>query len=157
MAISMALNGDSPRTSDSDRDRFQRFHFDNSLNVIIANVPQEPYRLGRLDVGCLVINRMIGAPLFYYHYCTLSLSISLPESITNWLTSMVMFARHWHLFVCWVSRSGNEKHWGLPSILVLRSPILSCRSTSVHRIWPQHPKTSLPRSHTRNSPKWRRP
>ncbi|EDN02386.1 predicted protein [Histoplasma mississippiense (nom. inval.)] len=99
MAISMALNGDSPRTSDSDRDRFQRFHFDNSLNVIIANVPQEPYRLGRLDVGCLVINRMIGTGIFSSVGLVVQGTRSIGVSLLFWFFGLLYCLAGVHLYI----------------------------------------------------------
>ncbi|EEH04696.1 high affinity methionine permease [Histoplasma capsulatum G186AR] len=99
MAISMALNGDSPRTSDSDRDRFQRFHFDNNLNVIIANAPQEPFRLGPLDVGCLVINRMIGTGIFSSVGLVVQGTRSIGVSLLFWFFGLLYCLAGVHLYI----------------------------------------------------------
>jgi hypothetical protein len=46
--------------ADDDSDRFQPDEAEDDPSAIVTNAPEEAFRLGYLDVICLVVNRMIG-------------------------------------------------------------------------------------------------
>ncbi|KKZ66724.1 hypothetical protein EMCG_07555 [[Emmonsia] crescens] len=99
MTMTMALNGDPPRISDSDSDRFRPDDFDNDPNAIVTNAPEEPFRLGRLDVGCLVINRMIGTGIFSSVGLVVQGTRSIGVSLLFWFFGVIYCLAGVHLYI----------------------------------------------------------
>ncbi|OAT03341.1 high affinity methionine permease [Blastomyces gilchristii SLH14081] len=99
MAISTALNGDPPHISDSDSDRFRPVLLDNDPNAIVTDAPEEPFRLGRLDVGCLVINRMIGTGIFSSVDFVVQGTRSIGVSLLFWFFGVIYCLAGVHLYI----------------------------------------------------------
>ncbi|PGH13061.1 hypothetical protein AJ79_03898 [Helicocarpus griseus UAMH5409] len=96
----MALNGHPPRISDSDSDRFRPDEFDNNdPNAIVTNAPEESFRLGRFDVGCLVINRMIGTGIFSSVGLVVQGTRSIGVSLLFWFFGVIYCLAGVHLYI----------------------------------------------------------
>ncbi|EEH39241.1 hypothetical protein PAAG_01703 [Paracoccidioides lutzii Pb01] len=99
MTLTTALNGDHPRISDSDSDRYRPDDFDNDPNAIVTNAPEEPFRLGRFDVGCLVVNRMIGTGIFSSVGLVVQGTQSVGVSLIFWFFGVIYCLAGVHLYI----------------------------------------------------------
>lgn len=108
---------------DSDRQRL-----DNALpgDAIVFDAPGEGFRLGYIDVACLVLNRMIGSGIFLSPQSVLLGTKSVGSSLLFWAVGAIYALAGMHVYLEYglnvprvfhrgheqsVARSGGDLHY----------------------------------------------
>lgn len=115
---------DDGSSIDTDRRMIQEDHFPG--DAIVFDAPSEGFRLGYIDVACLVLNRMIGSGIFLSPQSVLLGTKSVGSSLLFWAAGAIYALAGMHVYLEYgltlprvlhrnreqsVARSGGDLHY----------------------------------------------
>ena len=91
--------GNVPENSDADSDVVNLYESYDEQNQVFTRAPKERFRLGYLDVGCLLINRMVGSGIFNSPQRIMQGTLSTGTSLLFWFAGIIYCLAGTHVYM----------------------------------------------------------